>query len=182
MKSLICFYFLVAILFISACQPAGDKPATGDHVKANTISPLKDTIDVETAKRLIKNFDPRTFKKPDVGFFDTRCVWFSIEQLGGLIEKIKSENGDGVRFYLAAYDENSTPYNFKPDYRDHSTLIMVSTKDSVIFINDPQKRDTLHVDYFYNHGKGVILTTTPENQGELCPPPNPCTSVGAKLF
>jgi hypothetical protein len=40
-----------------------------------------------------------TKKRPN-----TRSIWFSAERLQALLDKIKSEGGDGIRFYLATYD------------------------------------------------------------------------------
>ena len=170
MKPLTIF-FVLAIIFIDAC-----KPSANDHEKdnANDIV-LKGTIDVKTAKRLVKNFEPRSFHRNDViGFFDTRCIWFSVGQLDSLIQKIKHEKGDGVRFYLAAYDRDSAVHN-KSNFRDHTTLVMVSTAPGA---------KGKHVDYYdsTHHRSGAIITTTPENQGELCPPPATCADDGATLF
>jgi len=161
---------LLTILFAGAC-----KPAAGDHDNANTDIVLKGTIDVKNAKRLVKNFDDRTYRKKDqLGFNDTRCVWFSVGQLDSLIQKIKREKGDGVRFYLAAYDKDSAFHN-DTLFRDHTTLVMVSTA-----LDSRGK----HVDYYYDktNGRGTILTATPENSGELCPPPTNCSGDGATLL
>jgi hypothetical protein len=59
---------------------------------------------------------------------------------------------------------------------------MVSTFDTVV-VRDG-KKDTLHWDYYYNRigRQGGIITATPENQGELCPPPTPCSAEGATLL
>jgi hypothetical protein len=161
MKPITCFY-LLAITFICACKSSGRDP--------NVI--LKGSIDVKTAKELVHNFESHIYHKehPVIGFTDTRCVWFSKEQLQGLLTKVEAEDGDGVRFYFAAYPDDST---HRP-YGDHSTLVMVSTLPF----------GGKHVDYFSEiaNGKGTILTTTPENQGEMCPPPTPCATDGARLF
>lgn len=170
MKPLISFSFL-AILIAGACQPAAP-----DHENAKANLVLKGTIDVKTAKRLVNNFEPRTFRKNDVmGFNDTRCVWFSVGQLDSLIQKIKNEKGDGVRFYLATYDKDSAIHN-DTLFRDHTTLVMVSTA------RDSRGK---HVDYFtdkVNVTRGAIITATAENQGELCPPPATCAGEGALLL
>jgi hypothetical protein len=172
MKKPLIFFALVAILFINACKPAASDP---ENANANLV--LKGTIDVKTAKRLVKNFEPRTFRKKDVlGFNDTRCVWFSVGQLDSLIQKIKREKGDGVRFYLAAYDKDRAVQN-DTLFRDHTTLVMVST------VRDSSRGK--HVDYFSdkaNGTKGAIITATPENRGEICPPPSNCSADGASLL
>ncbi|THU38341.1 hypothetical protein FAM09_16835 [Niastella caeni] len=170
-------FSLMAIIFIAACNPSANDPGKPTPI-------LKGSIDVKTAKRLVKNFEPRSYHETgEYGFFDTRCVWFSIEQLDTLVQKIKHENGDGIRFYLAAYDKDSAIHN-KSVYRNHSTLVMVSTFDTVV-IRD-SKREHKHWDYYGKSANGIdagaILTTDPENRGELCPPPATCGEEGATLF
>jgi len=169
MKPLI-FIPLLSILLAGAC-----KPAAGDHDNANAAIILKGTVPVKDAKRLVKNFEPRIFRKKDIfGFNDTRCVWFGIDQLDSLVQKVKSEKGDGIRFYLAVYDRDSAFHNNNL-FRDHITLVMVSTA------RDARGK---HVDYYNEiaNGKGAIITATPENQGELCPPPTNCSGDGATLL
>lgn len=178
MKPLFCLLFL-AFLFTMACKPAAKEPAKDD----NGEMVLKDTMSYDEAKKLVKNFGKRVYKKHQGGLIlsDTRCVWFSIKQLDTLVQQIKREDGDGIRFYMATYDSTEDKsYKVPPKYRNCSTLIMVSTKDSVV-------NDTLHVhaDYFGNtikNKRGAIFGATPENQGELCPPPSNCTAEGAKLL
>jgi hypothetical protein len=161
MKPITCFS-LLAITFICACKSSGGDP--------NVI--LQGSIDVKTAKEYVKNFESHIYHKehPLPGFIDTRCVWFSAKRLEALLEKIRKEDGDGVRFYFAAYPDDST----HQPYGDHSTLVMVST---LAF-------EGKHVDYYSEiaNGKGTILTANPENQGEMCPPPTPCATDGARLF
>jgi hypothetical protein len=113
---------------------------------------------------------------------NTRCIWFSIDRLDSLVKKIKKEKGDGIRFYLAAYNKKYDPKGLitpPKDYWGHSTLIMVST-----YLD---KASGNHNDYYKgsplaNGSGGGIFTTTPENRGELCPPPVTCKSIGATLF
>jgi len=173
MRLLIFFSFL-AILFAGACKPTTSTPG-----------PLKGTIDSTTAKRFVHNFNGREYKRKDfVGWHGSRTVWFSKEQLKALIDKVYEEKGDGIRFYFAAYDSTQKiGFHANPKYLDQSTLIMVSTFDTIVVREG--KKDTLHWDYYYNkkNGReGGILTTIPENQGELCPPPVNCTSQGATLL
>lgn len=173
MKPLI-FFALLANLFICSC------------CKPDKIS-LKGIIPVDTAKKLVRNFDERVFRRTDrYGFNDTRCVWFPIEQLENLVKKVKCEKGDGVRFYLAAYNVNCMPDSmYNTNYLDHTTLIMVSTFDSV---DHPIPGSTRHrhFDYFGKKENGThigaILTSDPQNRGEMCPPPNICADEGALLF
>lgn len=178
MKPLFCLLFL-AFLFTMACKPAAKDPDKAENVEMV----LKDTMSYDEAKKLVHNFGKRVYKKHQGGliFSDTRCVWFGINQLDTLVQQIKKEGGDGIRFYMATYDSTEDKnYKVPPMYRNSSTLIMVSTKDSLV-------SDTVHVhaDYFGSKTKnmrGAIFGASPENQGELCPPPSNCTAEGAKLL
>lgn len=178
MKPLFLLLF-IAFLFTIACKPAVKEPDKADMGEMV----LQDTMSYDEARKLVKNFGKRVYKKHQGGliFSDTRCVWFSIKQLDTLVQQIKKEGGDGIRFYMATYDSTADKhYKVLPRYRNCSTLIMVSTKDSVV--SDTVR---LHADYFGSRIKnmrGAIFGATPENQGELCPPPSNCTDEGAKLL
>jgi len=182
MKPLICFSF-VAMLIANACKPAADNKDDCCPKNDNTEVLLKDTLAPAVAKRLVRNYDGRVHQMgPQAGlkYSDTRCVWFSSDQLQSLLKRVCEEGGNGVRFYMATYDSAAKPGVKVPDkYRNYSTLVMVSTRDSIT-----PTGDTLHFDYYYNGGKrrGAILTTTPENRGEICPPPSNCAADGATLL
>jgi hypothetical protein len=175
---------LVTILFANACKPAATEPVkdTGGLENDNSAIILKDTLGPDIAKRLVKNYGSRVYQRHQGELLqsDTRCVWFSSQQLESLLTRIKTEGGNGVRFYMATYDKDAAPgINCPEKYRDYSTLVMVSTRDSIT-----PNGDTLHFDYYNKGGKlrGGILTTTPENRGEICPPPSNCSADGATLL
>jgi len=188
-KKLIPFFAAAAII-LTACNPPKTEPL---KTTGTALPPLKDTINVKDAKRLVDNFKPRSAKlnRGQLVMPDTRSVWFSIQQLKSLVKQVDSiEHGDGIRFYFAAYDK--TPIkgtvNVKPEYWDYSTLIMVSTRkrdgDSLHhydYYTAPQKLVNGHNVSDVNHG-GVIIMSVPQNQGELCPPPANCNSIGATLL
>jgi hypothetical protein len=172
MKPLI-FFSLVAILYVGACKPSGNDPV------------LQGTIHDSTARRLVQNFGKRVYQIHQGGLTssDTRCVWFSIEQLKSLISRIEKDTckgKKGIRFYFATYDPTiHKDAHCKPQYQNCTTLVMVSTRDSI------KEKVTLHFDYYNDtvrNMRGGILTTTPENQGELCPPPANCNDDGATLL
>jgi hypothetical protein len=177
MKTLNLFLITVFIaLAIGAC-----KPQNNGNVQASADAQLlKGAIPETTARRLVEHFGTRAhiFKK---GKPDTRTVWFSKEQLKSLIDSVYRENGDGIRFYLAAYDstKHEDTKNIKDIYMNYTTLIMVSTRfDSL---------NKIHLDYYNNAKnsggrKGAIIMSPPENQGELCPPPATCVASGATLL
>jgi len=181
-RALLAICTLIA-LTAGACKPQTN---TTDAQTGGDIPLLKGTINDTTARRLVDNFKGRAhiFRngKGDKGliFPDTRCVWFSIDQLALLVEKIKREKGDGIRFYFAAYDslKKTDTKDIKDEYKNYSTLIMVSTRtDSVT---------KAHVDYYRDllskSKNGSIIMAIPENQGELCPPPAHCVTAGATLL
>lgn len=183
--------FALLALIISACN---ESPKT-DHDASPAVTAqapmLTGKVDTSTAKRWVARFKPRSHKfKDNLG--DTRCVWFSKEQLKALLNRVDSiKDGDGIRFYMATYD--SIPQKgfnyFKPEYANYSTLVMVTTrKGSGLLANK-------HMDYYKDETKllngkkvidakrsGVIMSASPENQGELCPPPAKCDTQGATLL
>lgn len=178
-------FLALAIAILSACEAK----------KSNeTVSIGPDTLSYATAKKYVKNYEKHAgfvdsiFKENDSltngikKLPDTRAIWFGIDRLEAMVKKIKEEGGDGVRFYLATYDDKypkDLKNGYKPDikYWGYNTLIMVSTKDSI---------NKYHRDYYSNKtgSKGFILgvTTDPENRGEMCPPPANCTEIGATLI
>ena len=182
--------FALIVLIISACN----EPAKTDHdaIPGSTTPILTGKVDTNTAKRWVAKFNPRSHKfKGGLGG-DTRCVWFSKEQLKALLNRVDSiKGGDGIRFYLATYDSIrpvGSKY-FKPEYANYSTLVMVTTrkgtgllankhmdfyKDTTELLNGKRVADARH--------SGVIMSASPENQGELCPPPAKCDTQGATLL
>lgn len=188
------FYLTLTIIGLSACQ----------NKQAQVGAPINnygdDTLNYKIAKAYVKNYEKRAgfvdsiYKSgTDVNKVkknpDTRAIWFDIKRLKALVDTIKAEGGDGIRFYLATYDSTYAK-TFKghiPDrkYWGYNTLVMVSTKDSV------DKTDTtkrFHQDYYSNGSvknkkpKGIIVGATPENRGEMCPPPHNCKVIGATLI
>ncbi|WP_131538875.1 hypothetical protein [Pedobacter nototheniae] len=179
----------VAAIGLSACQ---NKPV--DVAKDENLKDNIDTLSLKVAKTYVQNYAKRAGTVDsnfmEAGFSktkklpDTRAVWFSIARLKALVKKIEAEGGDGIRFYYAAYDStyNDKSQGHQPPrpYWNHNTLIMISTKDSL---------KKYHRDY-YNDKKvgsnggvnGFIIGTTPENRGEMCPPPANCNDIGATLI
>jgi len=174
----------IAATGLAACQPKAPEPAT----KAPEVA--LDPLSYETAKRYVKNYEihagwvkSKLSGGNVVSAPNSRAIWFSRDKLDSLLQAIKKENGDGIRFYLATYDQdyktdaNSVAKSPKKEYWGYNTLVMVSTK----------LEGTIHRDYYTNGtangpGKGFIVGTTPENRGEMCPPPRDCTGTGATLI
>lgn len=182
-------------LAFSACQNQHADLTT----KTNVGAPFKyDSLSYEQAKKYVSNYEKRAgyvdsiykdqtgrvaiVKKPN-----SRSIWFSAQRLQTLLDKIKSEGGDGIRFYYAAYDSvysKTIGGNAPPQtYWGYNTVVMVSTKDSTNLA-----KEIFHRDYFTSKPQaskptlGFILGGTPENRGELCPPPKDCNAVGALLI
>jgi hypothetical protein len=194
LKKPLLLYVAAAVLAFSACQ---NQHADLAGTKAPTFN--YDSVSYATAKAYVKNYEKHAGsvdsnytekginvckKKPN-----SRSIWFSAVRLQALLDKIKSENGDGIRFYMATYD---TAYNTKiiggiippREYWGYNTLVMVSTKDSTNKVNQ-----IFHRDYYTskpaNSNKpvlGFIVGGPPENRGELCPPPKDCGQIGATLL
>jgi hypothetical protein len=195
--------FAIAIAF-TACQPKQVEripaitAANSEEIPDSVLVPLAE------AKAYVKNYAPKAGfvdsspediaagqpkKKPD-----TRCIWFSKERLQAMLDKLEKEEGNGIRFYLAAYDK--TYPDVPPDgsahqppkaYWGYNTLIMVSTKP-----DQNAQGMQINKDYYEdleNGAKtgvakkgGFIVKLTPENRGEICPPPANCYDLGATLI
>ena len=175
---------MLLTICLNACKQKSDSPST---VALNDTIPSQDTIGVDVAKQYVHNYakyatadsvQDKAIKKKQP---NTRCIWFSLKRLQMLINKVNKEGGDGVRFYLADYDTTyikNFPNTTDSLYWGHNTLLMVSTY---------RINAKVHQDYYFNgpvtdpkFNIGSILMVNPENRGELCPPPNPCT--GATLL
>ena len=189
MKTTILSVAALVILFMNACTQRHGENSRGNAERAVIDS---DTISYLEAKKYVANYGPRagTVKRVSTdakqltvdSLPDTRCIWFSIDRLKALVDQIKKEKGDGIRFYLSTYDKayirEKHPHDPPKEYWGYNTLIMVSTQ----YLNGN------HVDYYgtspqqANNRLGFIIMADPENRGELCPPPANCKSIGATLL
>lgn len=172
------FGLAISAAVFAACQ---HKPV--DTTQESISTPSDDSLTLAVAKDYVANYGQRagTVISDGKEVPDTRAVWFGIERLKSLIKKIEAEGGDGIRFYFATYDStyNAQSKTHVPikEYWNRNTLIMVSTKDSLGY----------HRDYYNDKinskaANGMILSTTPENRGEMCPPPANCSGIGATLI
>lgn len=186
-------YLGLAVFGFSSCQQNQHADLT-----AKVSSLDSDTVSYAVAKKYVDNYAKHA------GFVDStytdvqlnkvkklpnsRTIWFGIDRLQAMVNKIKAEGGDGVRFYLATYDSVYTPngkFTHIPErkYWGHTTLVMVSTKDSLKFHRDYYGNSIDPSSNSKSDPKGFILSvgTSPENRGEMCPPPSNCATIGATL-
>jgi hypothetical protein len=181
MKTLKPFLLIAAaaVLF-SSCGP---KKSSDTAATTGSAGILLDTIPVSVAQEMVNNFNGRAYHikravkpKDTILVPDTRCVWFDIATLKKLVDSVAAEGGDGIRFYSSAYGKKQMPrHRVDSSYLDHATLVMVSTRDSAGF----------HWDYYTPgkvKGKPHGFMALPVNQGELCPPPEKCKTIGATLL
>jgi len=172
-------FVVAAILGASCGMPSASTDIIGkipDSVK----------VPVAEARHLVANYAPHagTVKRGVDSLPDTRAIWFELERLEALVRQIRKEGGDGIRFYLATYDDSypkdaQGPHVPQRAYWGYNTLIMVSTKDSTA------NGQTYHRDYYSeagSNGPGLIVAATPENKGKICPPPVDCYAEGALLL
>ncbi len=179
----LCLIATVAVCALMACNQSNK--AKQAEVNTHTAAD-SDTVSVATASKYVKNYASRAGVvhklMGDKGTEGTRCIWFDIDRLDSLVEKIREEGGSGIRFYLAAYDARydtlKVKHHPRKAYWGYNTLIMVSTRN----ING------INRDYYTNlKGTGektghIVLMTDPENRGEICPPPANCNDIGATLL
>ena len=171
---------------LASCQTKTAEPAaTDDKVGAIDTSSL---LSLQDAKKYVGNYKAGTVDsiKSDgkhVPLPNSRAIWFPKAKLLALLEAMKKENGDGVRFYFAAYDPKlGAPGGNTPDpkYAGYNTLIMVST-----IAKDTLGQKGLHWDSYTKPGDKrplIMVGAGPENRGEMCPPPSNCPATGATLI
>lgn len=173
-------FVIICCMGVSACCHCSNE---------NTYGVYADTLSYKTARQYVHHYSEKAGKVSHKGVdhLDSRTVWFSKGKLDSLISELKSQGGDGVRFYFATYDTvyndtTSSPVGeHRPpeEYWGYNTLIMVSTYDSIGY----------HHDYFggthprnANVKGGGFIVDVIQNDGELCPPPANCDAQGAVLL
>lgn len=192
-KILLCA--LIGLSFAACKSNKTSENPTSDSLATDTISKFKiDNISVDTAVKMVNSYNPGMVGSQRAGVQkeNTRTVYFDLASLKTLINKIESQKGQGVRIYFAAYGPGHRVISATGDTLDYSnsnTVVLVSTKDTVIVDpNHPTRKITVHKDYYSNNKSvtsiGYFLGrfTDPQNKGELCPPPSPCCTLGATLL
>lgn len=116
-------------------------------------------VDTKHVDTIIRNYKQERWLQNSqrLGKEDSLSVWFSVEEVEGFLEKIKSHGGDGIKFYFGAY---SNDFAERPEYAGRQTIVMVGTKSKE---NGAVDKD-IYVD---NGGVNSILAY---NVGRVCPP------------
>jgi hypothetical protein len=91
---------------------------------------------------------------------DSLSAWYSIEDFENFLTTAKSNGGDGLKIYFAAYPEDFTP---KPEYAGLQTLVVVATKSKSVGMGSRANKDM----YITKNGQSIVLGSIPIN---LCPP------------
>lgn len=158
---------------------------------ANTQKKSKlNLIPIELAQQMVNAYDKqrrapaakKRSKELGKAVEEPRSFWVSKD---ALLELLKINKADGIRFYYAIADDYPGFELKKPDYKKAHTAIMVATRsvdpdnptmeNSVDCLNMPEKPTTIR------KGKvgPVLLPIAPSQAGlpadelDLCPPPSP---------
>jgi hypothetical protein len=156
--SILSFFALTALTI--SCQPKkqteNPDPEPRDTVKKEYRIPMEDMkamIDQYKKERQeIINSNDSLKKIYGDNFQDSRCAWFSLEEMKNFIAQVEKETReknpdikpDGLRIYYVVYPtkaDKESPYikSIVPEYRNHHSLVMVPTfydekhKESVDF-------------------------------------------------
>jgi hypothetical protein len=101
-----------------------------------------------------------------IGKADSLSAWYSVEELENFLALVKSNGGDGIRFFYGAFPEN---YTAKPEYAGRQTLVMVATKSRTTEDGCVTDKNI----YRNNNGRVEILSGgLPLGCPPACPPPD----------
>ncbi len=102
-------------------------------------------ISKEIAKQMVKAYAVEGLKSPKSY---TKAVWFSVDQILAMAEKLKESKADGLRIYFAKYTEAASKESTE-DYNGRNTVLLVPTNS----VDGDHEDDTDQI----------------ENRGRLCP-------------
>lgn len=102
-------------------------------------------IAVETARAMVKAYANEGAKNT-ISY--TKAVWFPVDQILSIAEKLKENNSDGLRIYFAQYTPDALE-SLPKAYDGRNTVLMVPTNN----VDGEHKDDTDNI----------------ENRGKLCP-------------
>jgi hypothetical protein len=95
-----------------------------------------------------------------IGKPDSLSALYSIEEIENFLALAKSNGGDGIKFYFAAFPDDYTP---KPELASRQTLVMVATKSKITETGATANKDI----YTTKKGLAKILSGIIPN---ICPP------------
>lgn len=180
----------VAGMGLASCQPKTG--ALTEPTQGTTTVDTTGALDVKTAIKYVGNYARRAGEVDSiqadgvhVKLPNSRSVWFPKAKLEAMLAALnKEKDGDGVRFYYAAYNPRlgMAATDSARRYDGYNTLVMVTTVKK-----DTLGKKGLHWDSYAPlggnaAGGGIIIGAGPENRGEICPPPSNCPGVGATLI
>jgi hypothetical protein len=129
------------------------QPPMEDH-------PERGPLTKQAAEEMVKAYSARSAEK-NPAEKNTKCVWFSLEQMDRILtllkaEKLSGKGTDGLRVYFAQYTEKTAGGD--KHLIGKNTVVFVSTRAD----------GKMHQDYFDNLKLASYML--PENRGELCQP------------
>lgn len=118
-------------------------------------------ISTQAAEELIHNYKKErwAYSTERLGKSDSLSVWYSIEELEELIERVKTAGGDGIKMHFGVY---SADFQKKPEYAGRQTVVLLGTKTKEVNGQLTNKNIYLQTD------KGTSLLAY--NLGNMCPP------------
>lgn len=107
---------------------------------------------------MVQTYHDHAAKQPGFDYHQhVRCVWFPVDQILTLAEKLRTEPGaDGLRVYFGRYPTDVSEFENPLPKPDTNSVILVSTR-----VND---KGVPRCDYFSD------MPMVPENRGEQCQP------------
>jgi hypothetical protein len=125
---------------------------------------VKESAETAHVSSLIREYKQKRWvaNSDRLGKPDSLSAWCSIQDLENFITEAKSNGGDGVRFYFAAYPDN---YQAIPGFAGRQTILHVATKSKVSLSGDVKNKDM----YVLKNGQTHILFGG-NDPLKICPP------------
>jgi hypothetical protein len=125
---------------------------------------IKESAETSHVSELIREYKQKRWvaNSERLGKPDSLSGWCSIQDLENFIEEAKSNGGDGIKFYFAAYPDN---YQAIPEYSGRQTIVHVATKSRVTLNGKVSNKDI----YILKDGKAKILSGG-NDPLMICPP------------
>jgi len=118
-------------------------------------------------KEMVATFHDYELKHPqyDAGTH-VKAVWFSIDDIQRMCQRLEKEGADGLRVYYGRYPNDVSNFVEPKPHPNTNSIIFVSTRKT--------EEGVEHSDYFVE-----LHPITPENRGEQCQPH--CGGVSSQL-